>query len=74
MAIKLNFCSDFEHKVWSRFWNWSSGKILNLKFVQYFAADVCWRLDLGEDSETKFGQDLKFKFSQDTDVWLRFVS
>ena len=22
-----HFCSDFEHKVWSRFWSWSSGKI-----------------------------------------------
>ena len=27
LFIKLNFCSDFEHKVWSRFWSWSSGKI-----------------------------------------------
>ena len=25
LDIELNFCSDFEHKVWSRFW--SSGKI-----------------------------------------------
>ena len=24
---KLNFCSDFEHKISSRFWSWSSGKI-----------------------------------------------
>ena len=22
LDIKLNFCSDFEHKVWSRFWSW----------------------------------------------------
>ena len=27
LVIKLNFCSDFDHKVWSRFWSWSSGKI-----------------------------------------------
>ena len=27
-----NFCSDFEHKVWSRFWSWSSGNILKLEF------------------------------------------
>ena len=27
LVIKLNFCSDFEHKVWSLFWSWSSGKI-----------------------------------------------
>ena len=29
---------------WSRFWSWSSGKILELKFGQYFAADVWLRL------------------------------
>ena len=27
LVIKLNFCSDFEQKVWSLFWSWSSGKI-----------------------------------------------
>ena len=27
LVIKFNFCSDFEHKVWSLFWSWSSGKI-----------------------------------------------
>ena len=37
---KLNFCSDFEHKVCSRFWCWSSGKILKLMFDQYSTADV----------------------------------
>jgi len=25
---------------WSRFWSWSSGKILKLEFVHHFAADV----------------------------------
>ena len=44
LVIKLNFCSDFEHKVWSRFWSLSSGEILKLKFGQYFAADVWLRL------------------------------
>ena len=38
------FCSDFEHKVWSRFWSWSWGEILKLKFGKYFAADVWLRL------------------------------
>ena len=33
LVIKLNFCSDFQYKV--------EGK---LKFGQYFAADVCLRL------------------------------
>ena len=27
LVIKLDFCSDLEHKVWSKFWSWSSGKI-----------------------------------------------
>ena len=40
LVLKLNFCSDFEHKGWSRFWSWSSGKILKLEFVQHFSADV----------------------------------
>ena len=44
LFIKLSFCPDFEHKVWSRFWNWSSGEILKLKFSQYFATDVWLRL------------------------------
>ena len=29
---------------WSRFWSWSSGKILKLEFVHHFAADVLCRL------------------------------
>ena len=44
LVIKPNFCSDFEHKVSSRFWSWSSGKIFKLEFGQYFAADVLQRL------------------------------
>ena len=35
LVIKLNFCSDFEHKGWSRF--------LKLKFRQDFEAGV-WRV------------------------------
>ena len=37
---KLNFCLDFEHRDWSRFWSCSWGKILKLEFGQYFSADV----------------------------------
>ena len=70
MVIKLNFCSDFQHKVWSGVWSWSSGEILKLKFGQYFAADV-W-LRLRSWILVRFGQDFKFKLSRDTDVWLRF--
>ena len=32
------------------------------------------KLNLGQDSEVRFGQDFKFKFSRDADVWLRFCS
>ena len=49
LVITQNFCSDFEHKVWSRFWSWCSGDILKLKFNQYFAADtwlILWSLIL----------------------------
>ena len=56
---------------------------MKLKFGPYFAANVWLRFglvwfdlvtkfDLGRDSEARFGQDFKFKFSRDTDVWLRF--
>ena len=57
-------------------------KILKLKFRRDFEAEVwsvfrCWclvdltKLNLGQDSETSFGQDFKFK---DADVWSRFWS
>ena len=46
LAIKLDFCSDYEHKVWSwyRSWSWSWSEILQRKFGKYFAADVWLRL------------------------------
>ena len=36
--MKLNFCSDLERKVSSRFS--SSSEILKLKFAHYFATDA----------------------------------
>ena len=47
---------------------------MKLNFGQYFAADFVevTKLNLGQDHEAKFGQDFKFKFSRDADVWLRF--
>ena len=35
LVIKLNFCSDFKHKVWSRFWNWISGQILLILLLMF---------------------------------------
>ena len=37
LVIKSNVCSDIEHKVWSRFWSWSSGKIWSRSLVSF-----CW--------------------------------
>ena len=77
LVIKPNFCSDFEHKVCSRFWCWSSGKIFKLEFGQYFAADVLQRLRswiLIEMLRLGLVNILNFKFNQDGDVRLRFQS
>ena len=69
LVIKLNYCSDFEHKVWSRFWSWSWGEILKLKFGHYFATDdwlTLWSWILVEI--------LMLSLSGDTDFWFRFWS
>ena len=43
---------------------------MRLKFGWYFGCLVdVTKLNLGQDSEASFGQDIKFK---DADVWLRF--
>ena len=60
----VNFCSDLEHKVWSRFWSWSSAR--------FEAGQFCWifvrilKLDLVKN--------LKLMFYGKADVWLRFWS
>ena len=57
-------------------------KILKMKFRQDFEVGVCssfcrrcfvevLKLNLGQDSEARFGQDFEFKFCGDADVWLR---
>ena len=48
---KLNFCSDFDHKVWSRFWHWSTGEILKLKFISILLLMFGWgcKAELGQD-------------------------
>ena len=48
---------------------------MQLKFGQYFTADrlvEVTKLNLGQYSEARFGQDFNFRFSRDADVWLRF--
>ena len=77
----------FGHKAKLLFRLWAQGlvKIWKLKFRRYFEAEVwsvfcCWclvevtKLNLGQDSEARFGQDFKHKFSRDNNVWSRFWS
>ena len=50
---------------------------MKLEFGQFFLLMFCRgyvesKLNLGRDSEARFGQDFKLKFSGDDDVWLRF--
>ena len=49
---------DFEAEVWSVFCCCCLVEIT--------------KLNLGQYSKAMFGQDFKFKFSRDADVWLRF--
>ena len=73
---KLNFCSDFEHKVWSRFWSWSSGKICSWSlatFLRWYFVEVM-KLNLGQDLKLGLVKILKFKFSWNAEIWLRFWS
>ena len=62
MDIKLTFVQTFSTRFGQEFEVGSSGEILKLKFGQYFAADVWFRLR-SQDYEARFGQDFKFKFS-----------
>ena len=79
-VIKLNFCSDFKHKVWSRFWSWSSGEILKLNFCQYFDADFLlklWSWIMVKIRKPALVIFLNFKFVRDgwdfeVGAWSRF--
>ena len=41
LVINVNFCSEFEHKAWSRSWSWSSGKILSWSLVSILLLMFC---------------------------------
>ena len=58
---KLNFCSDFEHKVWSRFWRWSLGKIWSWSLGSFLLLMFCrgYEVESWWDSEARFGQDFE---------------
>ena len=58
MVIKLNFCSDFEHKVWSRFQaRFAAGVWSVFVLLMFCRGYVESNLNLGRDSEARFGQD-----------------
>ena len=70
LVIKPNFCSDFEHKVWSRFWSLSSGKIWG------WPVFFCW--SFGEVMKLKawsfyFMERLMFGWDFEDEVGSRFV-
>ena len=77
-VIKLKFCSDFEHKVWSKFWSWSSGKIWSWSSVSFFLLMFCRMLNpswiLVEILKLGLVKILKLKFYGEADVWSRFWS
>ena len=72
LVMKLNFCSDLEHMVWSRFCSWIFCEILKLKFGQYFAADVWLRLQSWILVKI-LNLGLMLNRDSKIDVWSRFV-
>ena len=42
LVIKLNFCSDFQHKVWSGVWSWSWDWIRNWSLIKICVELVIW--------------------------------
>ena len=59
LVITPNFCSDFEHRVCSRFWCWSLGKILKLVFFRWCFAEVT-KLNLDQGAEARLSQYFEF--------------
>ena len=59
MVLKLNFCSDFDHKVGQDFEVEIQARFLSRSLVEVT------KLNLGQYSEARFGQDFNFGFSQD---------
>ena len=45
---------------------------LSLVIVLLLMLHVVMKFNLGEDSEARFGQDFKFEFFRNADVWMIF--
>ena len=74
----IHYRTEGLFRLWAKglswFWSWGSGEILKLKFDQYFAADtwfILWSLILVKILKLGLVKILKFKFSQNADVWLK---
>ena len=79
LVIKLNFCSDFEHKVWSRFWSWVSGKIWSWSLVGILLLMFCRGYEVESWSRfwTRFWilslvEMLMLAWNLEVDAWSRF--
>ena len=79
LFIKLNFCLDFEHKVWSRFSSWSSGKIWSWSLVGILLLMFCRGYEVESWSRfwTRFWilslvEMLMFAWNFEVDAWSRF--
>ena len=78
LVKQLNFCSYFEHKVWSRFW--SSGKIWSWSLGSFSLLMFCRGYEI--ESWSRFGQDFEALWSflwrcwclveVEVDAWSRF--
>ena len=68
--MSIRFGQDFEVKLQARF---AAGVWSVFVLLMFFRGYVESYLNLGEDSEARFGQDFEFKFSGESDVWLRFL-
>ena len=74
LVIKQNFCSDLEHKVWSKFWSRSSARF---EAGQFFSADLLkrlWSWILVRILKLDLAKNLKLRFYGKADDWLRFWS
>ena len=76
LVLKLNFCSEFEHKGWSRFWSWSLFSILPLMFCRGYELESWSRFcnyvwsrfwSLSAMERLMFGWDFE------VEIWSRIV-
>ena len=72
LVKKLNFCLDLEHKVWSRYWSWSSGRICSWSLASFFLLMFCRGWILVEILRLGLVKILRLKCCGEADAWSRF--